>query len=210
MQIQVENLGKKFSKDWIFRGLNLTLHQGETYTVTGANGSGKSTLLQIIAGMQPSSEGKITYQHQQNILNPDNLFRQLAMAAPYLELVEEFTLTELIQFHVKFKSFRDGLSVTDFLEKIHLAKARNKFIRHFSSGMKQRLKLGLAFYSDTPLLLLDEPTSNLDATGIAWYQESIRENLSGRLLIICSNQPYEYEFCENILHIQDGRIRQIY
>jgi ABC-type multidrug transport system ATPase subunit len=199
-------LGRKFNRDWIFRQLDFAFDENQTYAITGANGSGKSTLLQILSGMLPATEGTISYYHQQKQIDDDQVFRYLVLAAPYQELIEEFTLKELVSFHIQFKRFTRQFSVNSFIEKIGLEKARNKPVKYFSSGMKQRLKLGLAFYSDTPILLLDEPTSNLDKTGIAWYQQTVIENMANRLLIICSNQPYEYEFCRNILHIQNARV----
>jgi ABC-type multidrug transport system ATPase subunit len=209
MQITIENLGKKFNKDWIFRNLHTSLFTNQAYAVTGANGSGKSTLLQIIAGMLPATEGTISYRVEKQLIEADQIFRHIVMAAPYLELIEEFTLTELVQFHVQFKKFRNNLPIPDFINKIGLYKSRNKLIKYFSSGMKQRVKLGLAFYSDAALLFLDEPTSNLDNAGIAWYQQEVTANKAERLLIICSNQLHEYEFCKNILHIQDSSIKMI-
>lgn len=206
MQIQIENLGRKFHRDWIFRNFNINFHTDQPYAITGANGSGKSTLLQIIAGIMPATEGKVVYKFGQHIIDEDKMFRYIALAAPYQELIEEFTLKELVNFHLQFKKLKNNLTVKEFIQQIGLEKAANKLIKHFSSGMKQRLKLGLAFFSDTPVLLLDEPTSNLDKTGIGWYQQYITENISGRLVVICSNQPYEYEVCKNTLHIQDNHI----
>jgi ABC-type multidrug transport system ATPase subunit len=206
MEIRLENLGKKFNRDWIFRQVQLTLHPNEAYTITGPNGSGKSTLLQQIAGIMPQTEGAITYTLAGKTIHSDDWFRYIAIAAPYLELIEEFTLAELVQFHQQFKPFRDKLSVIQFIDRIGLEKARHKPVKYFSSGMKTRVKLGLACYSDVPVLMLDEPTSNLDANGIAWYQETLQATMANRLLILCSNQPYEYSFCKHILRIQDSRL----
>ena len=76
-------------------------------------------------------------------------------------------------------------------------------IKYFSSGMKQRLKLALAFCSDTPMLMLDEPTSNLDKQGVEWYLGLVQQFAAGRLTIICSNQEHEYSFCTQHLDISD-------
>jgi ABC-type multidrug transport system ATPase subunit len=207
MQIQVENLGKKFNRDWIFRNLSATFSADVSYAITGANGSGKSTLLQTLAGLLPPTEGKLSLRQNQQTITPDEIFRYLVMAAPYQELIEEFTLIETVRFHTRFKPLKKGITAKDFIELIYLPKALHKPVKFFSSGMKQRLKLGLAFYSDTPVLLLDEPTSNLDKTGIAWYSSQIAQNLQNRIVIICSNQPYEYEFCKKILHIEDACVK---
>ena len=203
MKIITENLGKKFRNEWIFRNLNYEFQSGESYTFIGANGSGKSTLLQVLSGFMPHSEGIINYHNSQKSITIDNYYKYLVIAAPYLELIEDFTLTEIIEFHIKFKPFKNNLSTQDFIDFIELSKAKNKEVKFFSSGMKQRVKLGLAFWSDCEILMLDEPTSNLDAEATSWYLRNVREYSKNRLLMICSNQPAEYEFCKNILNIQD-------
>jgi len=131
----------------------------------------------------------------------DLLFNQLSIAAPYLELVEEFTLSEQIDFHLKFKTFAANTTKDQLIQLLQLEKSKDKEIRFFSSGMKQRVKLGLALYSDTPILLLDEPTTNLDTQGCEWYQKEIKKNLKGRLVIICSNQRNEYDFCDEVIKL---------
>jgi ABC-type multidrug transport system ATPase subunit len=203
MQISTKNLGKKFSNEWIFRNLNQTFQSGESYTFVGSNGSGKSTLLQVLSGYMPHSEGIIEYSANNKNIEIDSFYKHLIIAAPYLELIEDFTLTELLEFHIQFKPFKNNLSINDFIEFIELPKAKNKEIKFFSSGMKQRVKLGLAFWSDSEILMLDEPTSNLDAQATEWYLRNVQEYSINRLLLICSNQPAEYEFCKNILNIQD-------
>jgi ABC-type multidrug transport system ATPase subunit len=203
VNISVENLGKKFSNEWIFRHLNETFQSGESYTFVGSNGSGKSTLLQVLSGYMPHSEGVINYEINSKTIEIDNFYKHLIIAAPYLELIEDFTLSELLAFHIKFKPLKNNLSIPDFIDFIELPKAKNKEIKFFSSGMKQRVKLGLAFQSDCEILMLDEPTSNLDAQATNWYLRNVQEYSQNRLLFICSNQPSEYEFCKNILNIQE-------
>ena len=176
---------------------------GKSYAITGSNGSGKSTLLRIISGSLPASEGTITYKGKnESVISPDLWPRHIAYAAPYLEVIEEFTLKELLEFHFSFKSTADGIdSAPALAEKMYLQDSLRKQIKYFSSGMKQRLKLGLAFFTKTDILFLDEPTSNLDFSGIDWYLAQIEEIKKGRLLIICSNQPNEYSFCDYVMDI---------
>ncbi len=203
MKIIAQNLGKKFRNEWIFRNLNYEFQSGESYTFIGANGSGKSTLLQVLSGFMPHSEGVIDYKNDSKSILIDNYYQHLVIAAPYLELIEDFTLTEIVEFHIKFKPFKNNLSILEFIDFIELPKAKNKEVKFFSSGMKQRVKLGLAFWSDSEILMLDEPTSNLDAEATKWYLKNVQEYSKNRLLMLCSNQSSEYEFCENILNIQD-------
>ncbi|WP_128544317.1 ABC transporter ATP-binding protein [Larkinella soli] len=204
MRIVAEQLGKRFRREWIFRNVDLTLESGNSYTFIGPNGSGKSTLLQTLTGVLPSSEGAIRYERQGRPLEIDDWFRHIVIAAPYLELIEELTLDELLTFHQSFKPFKDNLSPHDLADRMRLGHARHKEIKAYSSGMKQRVKLGLAFFSEARIVVLDEPTSNLDKHGIAWYHEHVRQ-LSSQLLLIGSNQPDEYDFCPNTVDIMQWK-----
>ena len=198
-KISLENFGKKFNYEWIFRGFSYEFVSGEAYAITGANGSGKSTFLQCLAGFFPQSEGKISYSQNNKIIAEDSFYTYLSFAAPYQELIEEFTLMEQINFHQKFKKLSQ--TPKEIIQKLRLEHSESKFIKNFSSGMKQRLKLGLALYANTPVLLLDEPTTNLDTENISWYKDEIRQNLADRLVIVCSNDANEYDFCKKIIKI---------
>ncbi|MBO3698660.1 ATP-binding cassette domain-containing protein [Roseivirga sp. E12] len=203
MKIEVKDLGKKFVKEWIFRHLDFTFESTHTYAITGPNGSGKSTFIQSVSGFIPTNEGSIQFFDNNVLIPEDEIFKTLDIITPYLELIEEFTLDEFLAFHFKFKALQDGYSLNDFIDKVYLQSDRHKQIKNYSSGMKQRLKLGLAFFSKSEVCFLDEPTTNLDEQGIDWYLDNIRPLLGKKLLIISSNQKQEYDFCDNVLHIAD-------
>lgn len=207
MKITLENIGRRFNREWIFRDINYTFHQGSSYAILGANGSGKSTLLSVIAGSLTPSQGQIFYEEKGEKMDVEDVFVKLSLAAPYLELIEEYTLLEIIDFHFKFKSYQKGLKSSDIMDLLGLEKSKNKALKFFSSGMKQRTKLALAFCSDTPILLLDEPTSNLDQKGVDWYYELISRFTSDRMLIICSNQQHEYHFCQQQIVVSDYKLQ---
>ena len=202
MQIVVDRIGKKFVREWIVRNATFTLETGQKYVFVGPNGSGKSTCLQLLTGMFPVSEGTIRYISESGkSVDVDEWYKHLVIAAPYMELVEEFTLREHIDFHRKFKPLKNNISLAEFEDFIQLPNASHKVIRHFSSGMKQRLKLGLAFMSDVPIVFLDEPTTNLDLQGIQWYLEMVTRMAADQMIILGSNVKQEYEFCENIISV---------
>ncbi len=201
MKIILENIGRRFNREWIFKEINYTFEAGESYAVLGANGSGKSTLLQIISASLNPSTGTVTYNLNGKIAGIETVFQYLSMAAPYMELIEDFTLQEMIDFHFRFKSYCDGLNASSLIELLNMENASQKTIKYFSSGMKQRVKLALAFCANTPVLLLDEPASNLDQQGINWYLSLIEKFSNGRLLVICSNQEHEYQFCKKFIDI---------
>jgi ABC-type multidrug transport system ATPase subunit len=204
MTITLENIGRRFNRDWIFRGINYTFNGGESYAILGPNGSGKSTLLQVLNGSLTPSEGIIEFfTGGSNPIDIEKAFQHLSLAAPYLELIEEFTLAEMIDFHFKFKSYLPGMDNEAVIDLLNMPASKHKMIRYFSSGMKQRLKLALAFSADTDMLILDEPTSNLDAQGVDWYLSLIQKYAQNRLTIIGSNQQHEYSFCTHQLNITD-------
>ncbi|HEY0272398.1 MAG TPA: ATP-binding cassette domain-containing protein [Chitinophaga sp.] len=203
MTISLNQAGKRYNYDWIFRRLSYTFQAGGRYAILGPNGSGKSTLLQVISGHQQQNEGSIAYQLQAAPVPPDAFYRYCSIAAPYLELIEEMTLREALQFHLQFKQLLPGVTPEKAIALIGLEKAMDKQIRHFSSGMRQRVKLALAIFSNTPVLLLDEPCTNLDITGIRLYQSLIETYSARRTLIISSNDEQEYFLCNQHVSVLD-------
>lgn len=204
MQINLSNIGKRYNFEWIFRKVNYDFSSENNYVILGSNGSGKSTLLQVIAGNLTNSEGEIQYQVSGTKYQDEIIFKQLSYCAPYLDLFDEFTLTESIAFQEKFKPFQAGLDLKKIIELTELEKSKDKQLKYYSSGMKQRVRLALAILANTPLLLLDEPTSNLDKKAIDWYQKLVIDYSKNRLIIVASNQQeYEYPFCNKQLNIEE-------
>lgn len=192
MRIETENLGKRFKREWIFKNFTFTFADQQVYAIVGPNGSGKSTLMQILWGQMVPSKGTLQYLEKEHPISPGEYFRKVSIATPYMELIEEFTLQEMIDFHYQFKSLKAGVSKASLLDLMELSHARDKAITNFSSGMRQRLKLALAFYSDTPFLFLDEPTTNLDKKATEWYQQHLAVAMGDRTVLIASNQEHEY------------------
>lgn len=211
MTISLSDAGKRFNRDWIFRHLTYSLHAGESYAITGPNGSGKSTLLQALSGSLLLNEGKTEYRISDPGTPPgtgmemksEAVYQQVSICAPYLELVEEMTLREFLDFHHGFKPFLPGVTTGSIIAVIGLEKAENKQIRYYSSGMKQRVKLAQCIFSDTALVLLDEPCTNLDATGIELYHSLISSYCRNRLVVVSSNDEVEYRFCRQMINISD-------
>jgi ABC-type multidrug transport system ATPase subunit len=203
VQITLSDIGKKFNRQWVFKGINLEISSQQSLALVGNNGSGKSTLIQIIFNFQTYSKGSINYWLNQKLLTEEELVGKISLAAPYLELFEDFTLIEMLQFHFKLIPKQADISLEEMISNGGLGGQENKAVKYFSSGMKQRLKLLMAVYADTPLLLLDEPCSNLDNQGIEWYRNLVQTQLKKRTIIIASNQLFEYDFCDSTLSVHD-------
>lgn len=203
MEIILNNITKRYLYDWIFRNINQHFSTPTRYAILGANGSGKSTLLKILSGHLSPTKGTIDYKLNGEVLDKDDIYQHLSFASPYIDLIEEFTLSETVDFHKQFKPFHNNLSTNDFLEIIQLKKAKNKEVRFFSSGMKQRLKLGLAICADTSLLLLDEPTATLDEKSVDWFHQLLEKYAANRLIIIASNEERDVVTCQERINILD-------
>jgi len=203
LTITLTNAGRRFNRDWIFKGIDQSFSSGNSYAVLGPNGSGKSTLLQLLNGSLSPSAGQVSFSFNGSALDVETVYNHIGLAAPYLELIEDFTLVEVIDFHFKFKPYIAGMDKAGLIELLGMHASRHKLVRYFSSGMKQRLKLALAFCSDTAMLMLDEPTSNLDSQGVDWYQQLVQQFAGNRLIIVGSNQEQEYSFCNNHLYITE-------
>ncbi len=199
MKITLTDAGKRFNRDWIFRHFHYEFLQGHSYAITGPNGSGKSTLLQAIAGSIGISEGNISFGGTP----PDEIYKSLSIAAPYLDVIEEMTATEFLRFHASFKPLLSGWTVKDILVRVGLETAADKQIRFYSSGMRQRVRLAQAIFSEVPIVLLDEPCTNLDKDGIALYRQLVDDHCGDRLVIVSSNDTQEYDFCEEVINIMD-------
>ncbi len=203
MDIILNDIAKRYRWEWIFKRLSFHFQQGESYAVLGQNGAGKSTLMQLLAGFLSPSEGTLLYKNDNVAIAREDVFRYITLAAPYVGVLEEFTLLEVLKFQSQFKPYQQNLTPVQIVDILQLAKtATQKPLKYFSSGMKQRVKLALAILADTPLLLLDEPTITLDVQGAAWFQRLLATyRQPNRTLIIASNVEADFEQCTHRLDL---------
>ena len=196
MRIELIGIGKRFGRQWVFKDINKTFEPGCRTSITGPNGSGKSTLMKIIAGYTSPNEGKVLHSSNDAEIEKEKVFQQVAIAAPYLDVYTDLSALETIELQASFKPFLKNLSPQEMLETLGIGRAANKAVKDLSSGMKQRLLLALAIFADTEMLLLDEPTSNLDDDGLELYLTAIESVGAERSIIVCSNDPErEAAFC---------------
>jgi ABC-type multidrug transport system ATPase subunit len=198
MEILVQNLSKKFRQEFVIRQFNYTFLSGNSYAITGPNGSGKSTLLQLIAQFTLPNTGTV----EMSGIDPEFVYSQLTYAAPYVELIEEYTLSEHLEILQKNNYLPASITLDILEDFIDLQPGKFKLIKNYSSGMRQKIKLGFALLSDRPVLLLDEPTTNFDEQAKNWFFNRL-EQQRHKLIIIASNEAREIEFCQEKIAIQD-------
>lgn len=198
MIIKVNQLSKRFNYQYVFKQIDFEFNIGNAYAVLGPNGSGKSTFIKHLIAYITPSEGSINWHLDQKSIHLDALHHHFSIAAPYIDLIEDLTLMEMLHFHFKFK--QSTCSIAEIVQELKLEKHSNKPLKLFSSGMKQRVKLALNFFSDVPVLIFDEPCTNLDQDGIDWYLIQINK-IKDRLLIVASNDEREISFCNEHLNL---------
>lgn len=204
MEVTLQNVGRRYNREWIFKNLTHTFLDNSKTVVLGSNGSGKSTLAQLIIGLLTPSAGSITYRMNGGLeIADEKVYKHVSIASPYMDIFEEFTLKEMIEFQQNVKPFQSNLEIGNIYDIIELPN-NSKALNYYSSGMKQRVKLALGILSDASLLILDEPTSNLDSKAIAWYQNLVDKYTQHKTVVVCSNnQKQEYEFCSQTINVED-------
>jgi ABC-type multidrug transport system ATPase subunit len=206
ISIHLQAVSKKYNREWIFKNLDLEITPGSRLVLLGANGSGKSTLLQVISGYLIPDSGKVKFVSNATEIKEEMAHEHISFASPFLQLSEEFTLKEVVEHTLIYKPFLNNLNAASVIDLVELKAASNKPLKHFSSGMKQRVKLAMAILANSELLFLDEPLSNLDANGVKWYQHMIAQYAANKTIVVCSNTiKDEYSFCEKELNMADHK-----
>ena len=202
MQIQLKSCSKSYNYQKIINALSETIVSGSKTAVLGNNGSGKSTLSLMIAGQIEPNEGGIEWMHNGKLIDVSQIHEHISLSSPALVLPEEFTISELLDFHTNFKELSEGLNTDKLIELCGFDESiRNKPIKNFSSGMKQRIKLCLAIFTKSNLLILDEPTENLDSDGIALYNQLLTNIPKERTVMIATNRKSDYEICDTFIRL---------
>jgi ABC-type multidrug transport system ATPase subunit len=202
MHVALHHIGKRYQKEWIFRGIDGQWNEDSCTAIFGGNGSGKSTLTQIISGFLSSSEGELRWSINDKPIPRDKVYEHVSLCTPVVQLWDDFTLRENIEFFLRFKSLRNHFSAADFMQIIELEKQEHRALKNFSSGMRQRVKLGMAILANTSLLILDEPCSHLDERAVQWFQQLLKMHSVGRTIFVASNKDERETFlCESSLDV---------
>lgn len=208
MEIILKNLGRRYNRQWIFSGLDYDFSLPGSYGILGPNGSGKSTLLQILSGYLSPSEGKIDYRIGGNFLGPEQIYRYISYSAPYIDIPQSFKVKEFFDFHFGLKGLDPSLNLEKLMVESGIMDHKKKYIRELSTGFQQRIKLVATLGSRTPVILLDEPTANLDDLGKIWFENIFKELLGNRILILGSNIPSEFQICQHRINISEFKTRK--
>ncbi|OGU97988.1 MAG: ABC transporter ATP-binding protein, partial [Ignavibacteria bacterium RIFOXYA2_FULL_37_17] len=184
--------------------INFSFLSRNIYGVSGPNGSGKSTLVKIIANLISPTRGKVIHKNNLKEIEPDKLHNQIGFVSPYLFLYDEFTAEENLLHFSSIRGISFNKERSDYLlNELKLIDRKNDLVRGYSSGMKQRLKFIFALLHRPALIILDEPTSNLDNTGKEKVYELIRKEAENNLVIIASNEDSDIALCSQVIELEN-------
>ena len=195
MKISCSKLGIHFNYKYLFKQVSLEFELGKAYGLLGPNGTGKSTLLKILSGFMEPTDGSIKYSNDGEVIEATGYYKYISYVAPYMDLFEELTLRESLELHFKLKPIESDYTVEKIIKILGFEGKEGRELRFFSSGMKQKLKLALGLYTDTPILILDEPSTNLDPSTKFWYQTELNRVINKRLILIATNDLEDVEQC---------------
>lgn len=202
MRISLQNISKIYDNQLIFANINAEINSGEVLGIIGNNGSGKSTLIQIIGNFKNASNGEVLYYKENKIINSEDIYKDIYFVSPYNDLIDDFTVNEMLVFHEKTKGFLPNINIGDILENMQLVKYADKQYKQLSTGYKQRLKLALAIFSNVEIILLDEPFSNIDNEGVEVFSAVFEKYFKQRICVICSNSnPDEIKLMNKFINI---------
>lgn len=202
MDLSIQKLTKAFNQKLVFQDLTFTIQSGSRFAITGPNGSGKSTLLKILSGGLLPSGGNIMYSIAGRDITEDILYRFVHFVAPYNTIIEELTLPEVFQLHRNLGLLSSYKDYKEWISGLEYPFQSGRQVKTFSSGMKQRVKLGLTLLDDRPLILLDEPGSNLDAQGKEWFYSLLNRLTPSQTLVIASNDQAEIAACHSGISLE--------
>jgi len=207
-KITLKNVRKNFSRLLVFDSVNFELTIGSSLAIAGKNGSGKSTLVKIIAGLLSPSAGEVIYQIDGKKIDKLDWFKYIGFVAPYLQLYDEFTGYENLEILARIRGLKNYKNkIEEVLKRVNLYARRDDLVRGYSSGMKQRLKYACALLHEPIVLILDEPTSNLDAEGVEMVWKIAQEQKKKGILIVATNEAEELQMCEEVINLDELKLK---
>lgn len=209
LSIEVKRLTKKYGKFKALDDISYDVEKGRIYAVLGPNGAGKTTMFRCILGLL-NYEGSIRVDgrdtRREGKWVRENIGYLPQHSAPY----DDLSVEDNLKFYAGVKGVRPE-RVVETLKEIKLLRFRDRKARALSGGMKQRLMLGISQLSDPPILILDEPTANLDVQGQLRFRELLGELLGkGKSVIVSTHllrEAHEIRlFKGNVLVVNRGKL----
>jgi len=204
MELICDRISKYFAERLVLKNVSFTIASGQSLAIVGPNGSGKTTLMRLLSYLNRPSEGTVSYMVNSETLETADVYTRLGFVGPYLELYEELTAGENLEFFASMKNIKNAKERIFFLlDKFNLRGRENDTVKTFSSGMKQRLKYVLALLHDPEVLLVDEPRANLDEEGIETVYSVLQKHKKDKILVIATNDQEDLQLADRELNVNE-------
>lgn len=201
-KIEVKGLSKAYGFRKLFSNLSFEIPDRSVFAVLGHNGSGKTTMLRIICGLIPATAGQVNIIRNGKVLSRGERRAVLGLVSPELELYGELTALENLEFFSRVRGLPyDRKKCGELLASLGLKGRGHDLVGTFSSGMKQRMKYACALLHDPDILVLDEPTTNLDEEGLSLVDGIIRRQRQKGIVVMATNEPREVSYADQTLRL---------
>jgi len=202
--LTVSSLTKKYNRKIVFQNLSFSYSAG-VLGISGSNGSGKSTLLKCLAGLARPNSGSVEWKKRGKTVEKDEFKNLIGYAAPYINLYDELTVFENLEFLAEVSlQKKDVSSLNELLEYTDAFGYRDKLYKSLSTGQQQRVKLASSLIRNPEILFLDEPGSNLDKNGHELVKKIVADQKSKRtFVILASNDEREIALCDEIIALSN-------
>lgn len=200
VRLVIDHVSKRYGARQVLHNIAADLTTGDVLLITGHNGVGKSTLLRLLAGLQRPSSGTICYEETERRLEPAEAQTLIGMVGPDIQLYRELTAREHVAFVADVRGLHyDTEGQQKALADVGLETRADEYVARFSSGMVQRLRYALALLHHPAVLLLDEPTVNLDAAGVAMVDRIVAAQRACGITVIATNDPRDRAYGDLVL-----------
>jgi len=195
--VEATEISQKFNRRRIFEAISFKISGGQSLAITGPNGSGKTTLIKIICQLLRPTSGKLLIRNEERIIHPHQIYPYVGLVGPYLQLYNNLSALENYTFFARIRGLTvDIQHFKQLMVRLGLQGREFDELRTYSSGMLQRMKYVVAIMHQPRILILDEPTANLDEDGSEIIYGIMEDQKKENILIIATNEPEEVKFGE--------------
>ncbi len=202
MDLIAENIVKRFNNFLVLKNISFKVSSGSALAITGPNGSGKTTLIKILCNLMAPTRGQIIYRNGSVTIKRENIYQFIGLVGPYLQLYQELTAQENIDFFAGMRNLKHyEPKIKTLMQLFNLSGREHDPVKTYSSGMQQRLKYVCALMHDPEILFVDEPRSNLDRKGIETVYQILTEQKKEKILILSTNDREDLHLADQTIEV---------
>lgn len=208
MGLELKSVEKRYDNKTVIQKININFKAG-IYGFLGPNGAGKSTMLRMLSTVEQPEAGMISYQGSDIFQMGEGYREKLGYVPQKFGYYPDFTAYKFLQYMAKLKDISDGEKVIkEILEKVNLWQEKDKKVKTFSGGMKQRLNIAQSLLNNPEILLLDEPTVGLDPNERIHFKNFLLQISENKIVIFATHIVSDVEdIADKVVILHHGKIK---